>query len=579
MIRLCTLGIILLAAQLATPALNTPATAQSECSPFDKRPLLATTRIGPHKDIRLFVAGDFKPVTQKKTSQNEEDEILDFAFVSTTETMAGPQNVLSVMISSDGGCFTQPVPSNVLAGDDPILIAAGRINDDDRDDVVIVDGHTDPFNVPKLRIFLRGINEGEFTSTTIPLKRGERPVALALGLFREPKAPATKDVKPPKKPLDVAIVSAAAGRSVLRLFFNNGKGGFDTSPLPIGDFPDFEPANMMASDTLRDGGNTDLVIKEATVSGSKRRVLYLKNAGNGTFPDVFPLVGAGELPWFQLGKFRPDTAGDNLDIITFDEDMTVKIFKNLGLGIFRPPSEKLETIFNRWNSTNEFQFAPGIEPRFLVADFNDKQLRLKAVATQDIQGRRQQGVLTLAFDNGAIQSPHFAEIPPLAIATPGGDSDKRESETVTASRPRSPVLNVIGGIVARFTSALSGSKGPVFGLVGRHVLTETNESACATDGPMVGKTKSTPPPMKKMPLVVKSKSKPARRCNGGAPRCEDGLAHPVPPICSGTFSVPCDCVCPPDTPEDKIPEKTPGKIPRDFCETSTGFPVLLVFDN
>lgn len=570
-----TLGLVLAATATALSLSIPPALAQRECTPFPQA-RMAATRMGPHSDLGLFTAGNFRPVIRQ--TKNNEDEIQDFAFVSTTATSAGPKSMLSVMISSDFGCFTKALPTKVVAGDKPVLMAAGRIDDDDRDDIAIVDGHVDPFNTPKIRIFIRGTNEGDFTQTAvIPLPRGETPVALALGLFREPKVQPTKGMpSPPKKPLDIALVSAALdlpaiaqlkGRGVVRLFRNNGKGGFEQSPPIV--FSDFQPASMLASDSLRDGGHTDLVIKEAIASGTKNRVLYLKNAGNGTFADIITLLGGGDMPSFQLGKLRKDNVGDNLDIVTFDSNMTVKIFKNVGLGAFRSPSDDPDSqTIVRWNKNSEFGFAD-TRKELLVADFRDKQLQLRAVAKRQSGQGTQVGMLTLSFKGGPTPLLDFREVPSLTIETPNTDRGDTDSTTVTGDRPapQAPVLAVIGGIVAQFASASSGNKGPVFGIVARHVVTETAESACGS--PVAAK----PVPFVPKKKLATKKEVFAKRCIGLRPVCIDGK-----PICSGPMTTDgaCECTCPQDPP---FQPDEPTVAERQFCRTASGFPVLIVFDN
>jgi hypothetical protein len=353
--------------------------------------------------------------------------LLDLAYVSMG-------NALSVMMNKNGCFFPPAAPSEgagaMPVGVNPALIAVGMLDDNDTEDIAVVDVHTDSFNRSPLLKILLGDGCGHFKPSPVlpagpdihtacemqfgsssrvavfPLGEGESPVALTMGRFRGKG-----------KPIDLAIVSRISqGDGVLRVLFNNGKGEFGDPAVPSPaaiPLPGFTPAAMIASDNFRNSGEVDLVIKEA----GRGRILYLQNASDGTFPIKMPFGGsgdsaAGDVASLLVGVLNgKDSGKDKLDIITYDQDMTLRVFVNDGFGSFA------QRIVN-WKNQGDFRFAPNSQ--FSVFDAGDKRLRLAAVAIGSIDSRTTgEGILTLQSAATAETNRDTPE--PTSPCIEGGD--------------------------------------------------------------------------------------------------------------------------------------------------------------
>lgn len=541
----CTRTVVCLSAMLALA--RTTAVAQN-CEATLTAGDAGVTRL--NRNPRLMVTGRFQ-------DRGAREQLRDMVYVSTVQIEGAAREVVSVLLNSGEGCFRPPETAGlgtrpIIAGRDPRLMAAGGFNDDALDDLVIVDGFTDALNPsPTLRVLLSE-GGGRFRPPAgvdvVPLGEGETPIAIAVGRFRGPS-----------HPVDLAVLSTATRRGVrphgvLRILFNDGRGEFTagaTAPLSL---PDFEPEAMVASDQFRSGGKVDIVIKEKITAFGRKRILFLQNAGNATFPAKEAVDGAGSAPVLLVGALQTrDTAGPALDIITFDRNMTLRIFVNDGLGRFNRPVVL--------NENSRFAFA-GTTVDFAVAPAEGgAPLQLITAAVRHTNPDAP-GMLVLTSDEaGHFEDPQFRAFRRIAIPP----QDAVTSTTSVFERPFRVVpkkrsLRFSQGFVAQFLSELHGNLKPDLALVVQASEQETRAGSCTKDDPPIA------PPLD-LPSATGAAAI-SRMCRNAADalKCDDQVA-----FCqSRPIGGKCDCECTPPEP----PKRAVG------CRTLTTFePVIVIEGN
>jgi hypothetical protein len=384
---------------------------------------------------RLFVTGDFH-------STDGTSPLRDLAFVSTV----GARNVLTVMLGNGFGGF-EPTQSDrvLLAGSTPSLIAAGQFAAGKPQGIVIVDATGGPGQQPLLKVF-RGEGDGRFApASELILSQAGRPRAIVAGPFRDDSA------------LDIAIVGettppgSSNPRGRLTLLFNDGTGRFTvgkTHELP------FAPGAMVASNRLTSLGRTDLLIRDANAN----RFLFLVNIENGDFrpaqggtDGIF--AGAGAFDGLLVGAVaKPDEPGVLHDVVTYDLDMTLKIFINDG-------GESFNTRTMRPADHPNFR---GAQPPYVLADFGSGSVALAAPVARD--GRVGLAVLQRSF--GGSFEVASGEVPLQPVR--GNPLPAPGTSDVTQSTPatfRDIKIDVQQGIVAQLRSALHGNRKPDLGFI------------------------------------------------------------------------------------------------------------------
>jgi hypothetical protein len=435
---------------------------------------------------RLVVAGNFhtSPTEQiAAAGPAESKKLRDLAYVSTMIVQVDggttrSKHVLNVLLSNGEGCFRAPIAPqtglpDVLVGDEPTLIAAADFNGDGHEDIAIIDTRMDvDFNrSAKLRIFI-GDGAGHFAPgpgvSIFPLPEDRKPVAMALGRFRGPSMP-----------VDIAVASVptrpdATERGQLTLLRNDGSGKFSIAPPPIS-LGSFEPAAMLSSDRFRRERRYDLVIKEVIRNpSSQRRILYLKNSGAGAFPEIAVLTGAGEVDKLLVGPLNlADDADGDLDLITFNRDMTFAISKNHGEGGFNPATRVTPPVSN-------FEFAGGAQ--FGVAASDDGSLHLITAARR--RSDKRLGTLLLKDDGPGHVALNFS---PFRDLSTGPETNVHEyleplgsiDSSLDLNTPRKE-LQISEGLVDRFYAAQHGNGKPDLVLSARHVTRESRLGACSS---------------------------------------------------------------------------------------------------
>jgi len=483
---------------------------------------LAASPLG--KGARLFAAGNFHTAIV-----SGQEDVSDLVYVKTLAIEGRDRQVLSVLLSAGNGCFTEPlVPAEgapaVSAGDSPSLIGVGPLDGDSHQDIAVIDTHIDEFNRrPKLRIFY-GDGLGHFSTrsgvSVVSLDEGETPVAMAMGRFRGEEMP-----------VDLAIVSipkpGSPMRGTLKILFNNGGGEFigaggQPPTLSLGDL---EPAAIVASNRFRDVGKYDLAIKETVRSTGRKRILYLQNAGNGHFPDISVLEDAGDVDFLATGVLQAnDTAGAKLDLITYNEDLSLRIFVNDGFGGFnRRPFNPADGAFKFTGSRQIFS-----------ADFGDRQLRLITLATRERDER--QGVLLLTADrSGRFLDPEFRIFPSIP-GPPLGPANEQpvmasEAEGISTQPPKKSLL-VFTGVQAPFFNERFGNPKGGLAFVAQGTESETQLGRCPSDT-------SDPPLASCQSHPVIGPIEMGQVCRNQGLLCLDGIAFCDDPPTDGR----CFCSC------------------------------------
>jgi hypothetical protein len=253
-------------------------------------------------DARLFVVGDFH-------SKSGDDSLLDLAYVHLDQD----KHQFTVRQNDGAGKF--PGKNETLLGRDPILVKTGRFGKRQGQqalDVAVVDSNPgDDLRRPFLKI-LFGQGDGQFRvgDPEFLLDAGDIPVAMETGIFEHQDQGA----------FDIAIASATATGGKLTLFINNGAGEFRkvVETLP------FKPAALVGSNEFRPAGVYDFVIKEF----GKNRFMFLKSADDGPASGFILrefFEGAGGVDWLQTGHVTNEKF---YDIVTIDNDMTIRVFPN-----------------------------------------------------------------------------------------------------------------------------------------------------------------------------------------------------------------------------------------------------------
>jgi len=416
------------------------------------------------------------------------------------------------------------------------------VNGDAISDLAIVDTHVDRFNPsPTVRILL-GAAGGRFKPSrgvdVVSLGEGETPIALAFGRFRNPET------------VDLAVVSTPAtpgtsSRGLVRILFNNGSGDFSAGSTPPISLGDFEPSAMAAGVFRRDG-KVDLVIKEAlSTSAGRKRLLYLQNAGNATFPLRQAIEGAGDVAAVVLGPLQTrDASGAVADVITFDRDMTLRIFASDGQGHLNP----LPPL----NDGSRFAFIG--QPQFFAIRNDSGPLQLMAAAAR-VSNPGAHGMLLLTSDeSGHFEDPQFRAFRRITMPSQSGTTKLEPvfGQPQFEAKKRSMVVGL--GVVAPFLNAQLGNQKPDFAFIANDIESELRSGTCGGDEGS------------RVPPGSTSKGGLAGlgMCTNPRPACEDGLV-----FCKAR-PVGGKCVCTCDQPAPDAPVKELG------CHVTTRFPPVLI---
>jgi hypothetical protein len=517
-------------AAINAPNLNSVAVFQGNGQGSFVQPSLVTTLVG--EDDHLFVSGDFH-------SGNGSSPLQDLAFI--TKDAVGGQNVLGVLQADGAGGFAPPDPGPppLLAGNSPSLMAAGQFVAGPTA-LAVVDDTGGVGQQPVLKIFF-GQGNGLLTAgTELLLNNAGQPRAMTTGRFRGPNMP-----------LDIALVGdttppGGASSGKLTLLFNNGQGGFTVGATQV---LSFAPSSIATSSQLRPGGKADLLIRDAQAN----RFLFLVNIGDGSFrlaigPNNGLFDGAGDFDALLVGDVAHGGANPLDDVITFDHDMTLKIFVNNGLESFN-----LRTVA----PGGDPHFA-GAQPPYLLADFGSGTLSLAAPVS--LGG--QISLLVLQGDGSGGFTPATGQVPLKPVRGISTTTLQTKFSQVTCE-PGYPfgfcdrgVGSITGDIqvrqtvAAQFRSALHGNSKPDFAFVTKATENGTTVGNCA------GNTQTPPPrsPLVHAPVCPIRDNEPCCRCDRsrlGGNICPNSCDFPEP-----------------DTPYSA------------FCERASTFtPVLTVFAN
>ena len=515
----------------------------------------------PH-DFRLFLPHNFHTASPPPLAGIA--PLSDLAYVSTQTDLEGhDRQVLNILLASGDGCFAAPSqpdqhPPPLLVGDKPSLIASDTLKGDAHADIAIIDTQVDQFNrSAKLRIFT-GDGAGHFNPapgiSVFPLPEGQTPVAIATGRFRGVAMP-----------VDIAIAtvpnsSPTAGGQII-LMLNNGRGEFTTTSPPIS-LGDVRPAAIVASDGFRASiagqKRVDLVIKESVVSTERNRILYLPNAGSGTFPDIREITTSsrsGNTDALLTGVVQNNSTARNLlDIITFDKDLTPQIFVNDGLGGFNKRS--LPTFAGNL----KFAFDGAT---LSVVDLGDNTLHLLgAVITEE---GRQGMLLATADGSGGFLNPvsfrQFRDLP----TPPRGETTSLTTRAST--QPPTKSLVIASSVAAQFLNASQGQK-PGLALSGHYLVTEVADNPCPPDTPHQPASAhvSDAQPLAGPSMGHRCLNHPPLVCQD--PGNIDTVCQDPPPAFGDCF---CRCVDDPGDGGDTGPPQ-----PQTACSKSTVFPATLI---
>jgi hypothetical protein len=498
------------------------------------QPSLITTAVG--EDDHLFVSGDFH-------SPDGGSSLQDLAFV----TKEGGLDVLRILSANGAGGFTpsDPGPQPLLAGNSPSLMAAGLFAANAPTSLAVIDATGALGQQPVLKMFFGQGNAVMTAGPELLLGDAGRPRAMAAGHFRGPNMP-----------LDIAVVGDTSGSSasgVLTMLFNDGQGGFHVGQTQA---LSFAPSSIATSSQLRPGGLADLVIRDAHTN----RFLFLVNVGDGGFrPAIGPnngmFDGAGDYDALLVGDVAHNGAGALDDVVTFNNDMTLKIFVNDGRESFT-----LRTIA----PGGDPHFA-GAQPPYLLADFGSGVLSLAA----PVSHAGQIGLLVLQGDGAGGFTPATGE-PPLEPVR-GSPTTTLQSKFIQVTGTPVGSLTADAKIrqtaAAQFRSSLHGNGRPDFAFI-----TEAREAA-QTLGRCPGDNTATPPPRQlRHEAVCPERDNDPADCGG---------LHHTPcftGICCNCndLHIPLVNRCPnncPDFPQPVVPFTA-------FCDRTSSFtPVLTVLAN
>ncbi|MBR0731086.1 VCBS repeat-containing protein [Bradyrhizobium japonicum] len=416
------------------------------------QPSLVTTDLRP--EDRLFVSGDFN-------STGGDNPLTDIAFV----TKVNDRNVVAVLLSNGAGGFERTFGRRtVLAGEAPRLITAGRFTSEGVLGLAIVDETGGLQQQPLLKVFF-GEGQGTFRpGSELTLSGIGRVRAIATGRFRGPA-----------KPLDIVVASdtGAANGGRLTLLFNDGLGQFKVGSVQT---LDFTPSSVVASDRLRPERRTDLLVRDANAD----RFLYLlsiDDAGNfrpANNSNRGFSTGAGNVDSLLVGDVATAGASNKLDdVVTYDRDMTLKVFVNNGDELFSlspmitPPSGP------------SFQ---GAQPSYVLTGFGAERPGLAAPTMRN--GKI--GILLLQGDGQGRFSVSTGDIPPQPF---GASVSSTEFSFSSPSTFQTLEIQTMQTMAAQFRSFLHGNNKADLAFITQGVERSLASGMCPTD------PKQFPPPL------------------------------------------------------------------------------------
>ncbi len=483
------------------------------------------------RDAAHFVVADFHTV-------GGNDPVLDLAYVRPDEDTG--EFLLTVLLSNGERTFHEVENPGPRVGRRPLLMAAGRFDDDDTIDLVVVDANPgDSQGRPRFRILV-GEGEGKFSRATgvpdVLLEAGEIPVDIATGQFK---------FVDPGKPSDIAIVSKKGDAGTLRRFFNDGTGHFDLEKIDLG----FVPERMVVSNTFTDAGNYDLVVKRA----NDESFVFFENGGDGTFVrrEAFrnPPNDRETSGHFLVSDVNADSFDD---IVMIDDDKTIDVFLNTGSGRFGVPTgthfKNVEALVSLKPSFNPFQAT------FFLEDFGDGKPGLVGLVKP--VGSAAAIVAAKGDGHGSFVD---ARMDALELKQPSGlDFKLREAETEfsTTDETHSEFTQIEAlldsGIAGRFANAELGNQLPDLGFLSRAEKRRTEADACQSDpepNPGPDEECTDPEPDCLNPIRC-----PSPKCIGSCippPPCQDPpCSNPPPPMCLAKCLP--DCVFTPRDPYCRI---------------------------
>jgi hypothetical protein len=461
------------------------------------------------------------------------DALQDFAYVAQNSQH---RNIVSALLSNGAGGFDEPSGNSSFAGIDPRLIVVGHFQNPNKLDVAVVDSHLDEQQgVPLLKVFL-GDRSGHFApgpglSDFFINEKG--PAAAVAGRFRSTAA------------LDDIVVVSADGQ--VRLFRNDGQGQFPEDGSKLEHPLEFRPGAVLASDKLQPGGKLDLIVHDL----DHNELRLLSNRGDGQFLGGGRLQQAGNVDTIATGDLRNETTapefGNFHDIVTIDDDMTIRVFANDNSGGFTPAPPVISLV-------THFALAA---PRIALQDLGGARISLVITVRQ--LSDQTTGVLTLQSDgHGGFEEPRFS---PVDLPFDANAALVSTSATTILATPNSTTgVETVNGktidslIPGRFTNTALGSNRADLALLIKISTHTLASGACPTTTP--------------------SASAVAMRL-GGAPRISPAArhCHPDPNSFPGECHVPHQpcMIC------DDDGDGGPTLIP--FCQTDKIYSYLLVLDS
>jgi hypothetical protein len=236
------------------------------------------------------------------------DGKVDLVVANAGNPGAGDDGSVSILLGNGDGTF-QPA-NNIPAGKNPISIALGDFNGDDRLDLAVTDSGNNTLSI------LLGKGDGTFQAP-VSYGTGVGPTSVMLGDFNGDHR------------LDVVV--ANSGGSTVSVLFGNGDGTFQSRlDYATGSAPLAAPDAVAVAD-LNGDGRLDLVVGNGSAPG----VVLLGN-GDGTFQ---PAVSYGAvLSSLAVGDFNGDGKLDLVGTGQVGLNRFVKLLTGNGDGSFSPSS-------------------------------------------------------------------------------------------------------------------------------------------------------------------------------------------------------------------------------------------------